>query len=520
MFLRLCLLCLFAAILFCYRLADRDLWSSHEARAAQDAQTILDDGCWGLPRLFDGRAELQKPPLYYWLVAGFARLHGGTVDAWAVRLPAALAALGCVMAVALLGVRRSRPVAGLVAGMVLATAMHFTALARTGRIDIPLTLAVSLALGAGYLGMCRRHANDARAARAWFLLAYLAVAAAVMLKGPIGAVLPAAVLIVLRLLEHRLLAPLDARKADPLARSASAGSSRPSLALRASGRGQFSSLWWGVPLVAALTLPWYLWANAHTGGEFFQVFFWHHNIERGLGGSTELKSHPWWFYGPQLLFDLLPWSCLLPVAVWYFLKDGRWRLDPEARFGLVWLLTVLAVLSCSRFKRADYLLPAYPGAALFLGSAAERWWQTARHPRRLAAAFGLVVAGCLAGWWVYVDWVLAGSEPDRECRSFAEEIRRLAPAPQRVVFFRAEAHALAFHVGRPLALLVEWPELDALFLARPESAYVVMPAASAEEWPQFLKAGRLEEVLRTRGEVAGGHGKPLVLLRTRPAAPP
>src|SRR5438094_8663458 len=51
-----------------YRLADRDLWSSHEARAAQDAQTILDDSL-GLPRLFDGRLELQKPPLYYWLVA-------------------------------------------------------------------------------------------------------------------------------------------------------------------------------------------------------------------------------------------------------------------------------------------------------------------------------------------------------------------------------------------------------------------------------------------------------------------
>src|SRR5262249_31931763 len=37
--------------LFYYRLDARDLWASHEARAAQNAQRILDDGAWGLPRL-------------------------------------------------------------------------------------------------------------------------------------------------------------------------------------------------------------------------------------------------------------------------------------------------------------------------------------------------------------------------------------------------------------------------------------------------------------------------------------
>src|SRR5262245_37023895 len=72
-------------LLFFYRLADRDLWSSHEARAAQNAQSILIDGAWGLPHLFDGKPELQKPPLYYWLVAAVAGMSGGVVDAWTVR---------------------------------------------------------------------------------------------------------------------------------------------------------------------------------------------------------------------------------------------------------------------------------------------------------------------------------------------------------------------------------------------------------------------------------------------------
>ena len=78
------------SFLFFHGLADRELTSSHEARAGQNAAMILETGQWGLPRLFDEQIELQKPPLYYWLVTLAALVHGA-VDAWAIRLPAALA---------------------------------------------------------------------------------------------------------------------------------------------------------------------------------------------------------------------------------------------------------------------------------------------------------------------------------------------------------------------------------------------------------------------------------------------
>src|SRR5437764_4291049 len=111
------LLCL---LLFFHRLGDRDLSSSHEARAAQHAQMMLDTGDWLLPRLFDKRVELQKPPCYYWCVALLGWLRGG-VDAWCVRLPAALAALATVLLLAAQGGRR-----GLIAALLLATMVHFT----------------------------------------------------------------------------------------------------------------------------------------------------------------------------------------------------------------------------------------------------------------------------------------------------------------------------------------------------------------------------------------------------------
>jgi 4-amino-4-deoxy-L-arabinose transferase-like glycosyltransferase len=485
-------LCLCGSFLFFYRLADRDLWSSHEARAAQDAQTILSDGDWVVPHLLDRRPELQKPPLYYWLVALLAQI-GGAVDAWTVRLPAALAALATILLLYFFGVWRGRFIFGLVGALTLATATHFTWLARVGRIDMPLTLTVSIALLAYYQG-------SQRGKRGWFLLSYFALALGLLLKGPIGLVLPAAVILVHQLVERKL--------------GNAAGTSTPYSVLR-TPYSVLGTLWWGIPFVLFLAGPWYFWANQRTGGEFFRVFFWHHNVERGFGGAEKLAAHPWWFYGPRLAYDFLPWTPLLAVALVWFGKSGRWRDDPEGRFGLIWLVVMVALLSCMRFKRADYLLPAYPGAALVLGRAAEHWYVTSRQRRALAAGFAVVLAGCAAGWLVYLDRVLPEKEPALSYRPFAEQIRRRAPAPHFIIFFRAEAHDLAFHVGRPLDSILEWENLE-WWAARPDPVYVVMPPNYAAVWQHHLKPGSLEEVLRSVDVMPGQDRREFVLLRTRP----
>ena len=81
-----------------------------------DAQSLLDDGPGTMPHLFDGRAEVQKPPLYYWLVALVARarrcgrcLGGAAAGGAGGARPACLLLYG-------FGARQGRPVAGLVAG--------------------------------------------------------------------------------------------------------------------------------------------------------------------------------------------------------------------------------------------------------------------------------------------------------------------------------------------------------------------------------------------------------------------
>lgn len=478
---RFSFLLLLCGFLFFYRLGERDLTSSHEARAAQNAATIINEGQWGLPRLVNQRIELQKPPLYYWTVALLAWLQGGVVDAVAVRLPAALAALATVLCLYLLCWYRNRPTAGFMAAIFLATFMHFTWLGRVGRIDMPLTLAVCLALGGFYFGTCRR--REGGLAWPWFLLAYLAVALGILLKGPIAVVLPAVVGGALLLLETI---------------SQSSPNKDRTWSLRC------STLWWGIPLMLVITAPWFIWANIQTCNRLFEVFFWYHNVERGLGGSN-LGTHPWWFYGPRLVLDLLPWSLAMPLAGWYCWRRRLWNQDMEGRFGFVWLIAILVFLSLMRFKRADYLLPAYPGAALWLGCLAERWLRERQGTvsRRLAWSFGFVLIGLVVGWGFYFSSPAQGSS----YRPFAADIRR--HTQKHVIFFRAEAHELVFYVGQPMDTILEWENLD-IWASSPTQTYFVMPVECARDWPKHLQKGRLEEVLRTPDSVP----RPLVLLRS------
>jgi 4-amino-4-deoxy-L-arabinose transferase-like glycosyltransferase len=497
------LLLVLAAFLFFYRLGDRELVSSHEARAAQNAQTMLDSGDWRLPRLFDRRVDLQKPPLYYWLVAAVAVLDGGRVTAWAVRLPAALAALGCVLLMWRLGAGRGRPVLGLVAALVLATALHFTWLARVGRIDMVLTFVVALAVVGFYHAHRQRCEQREGRTWPWLLAAYLALAAGIMLKGPIAIVLPGVVVVAF------LTSPERKRGAD-----LRAPRSRPGLVAE---RLHSLGLWWGIPLVVALTAPWYVWANVQTEGELFRVFFLQHNLARGFGGDETLAAHPWWFYGPRLVVDLLPWSLVLPLVAWQVWKGKLWREDAEVHLGLCWLLGILLLLSCMRFKRADYLLPAYPGFALLAGAAVERWVRSGLQVRRLALCLGVAAGGCALCWFTYLEWVVPRDQSQHACRLLAGEIRKQTSRP--VLLFRVESHELAFHLGQPVRTLLEWENLD-VWAGKAAATYVVMPADCAAEWRQHLRRGELELVLRStdfRSHDGNSTEKarPVVVFRTR-----
>ena len=347
----------FSLLLFFYHADQRALWSSHEGRAGQHAQLMLDTGRWGMPTLYYGEADYQKPPLYYWMVAGVAATRGGIVDAWSIRTPAAAAALAGVWLIYAVGATLWRPQTGVVAALILASNLRYSWLARVGRIDMPLTLAVSIALICFYAayratspgGTPMRKSHAWR----WMLPAYLAVAIAVMLKGPIGLVLTGIPVVLFLSRERQSIWPWQRGFGD--------------LAHRLGA-------WWGIPLVLLVAAPWFVWATVVTHGDFFKTFFLHHNLDRTLGAEG-LKPEPIWYYVPRIIIDLYPWSLVLPAAIWTAARRTDGDAGMASRFALCSMGGMFVFLSLVRFKRHDYLLPLLPSSAILLASYWDRLFE-------------------------------------------------------------------------------------------------------------------------------------------------
>jgi 4-amino-4-deoxy-L-arabinose transferase-like glycosyltransferase len=520
-------------------LGARELSSSHEARAGQNAVSIVAENCWGLPHLLDGTVEMQKPPLYYWLVACCAWLHGGIVDACAVRLPASLAALGNVLMIFVLGVLAGRRTAGLIAAAVLGSMVHFTHLAQVGRIDMPLCLSTTLALSGYYLAQ-KRATESTR----WYIITSFAFAAGLLLKGPIALVLPGCAVVAMQVFRSRSATrlgrvgwhALSLRRAwSSPARPSQAQGVPPGGSLDGSGRSSglgfqldelglsgspsktnLQSLLWAIALALAVAAPWYVYAGVRTGGEFYRVFFLYHNLERGLGGDGPLATHPFWFYAVRILVDLLPWGIALPPLLWFFWRKRLWRLDAEAWFGLVWFVSMTVLLSLMRFKRADYLLPAYPGAALFVGCVAERWYRALGEPRAGRVGFVVVLLATAAAWQAFRTWSTE-TVNERHQRVFAEELCRRLPPRVPVIFFRVEAHQLAFHLGRRYNTVLEWENLDT-WAGSGKNYFVVMTPECERDLSSRVRQGRLERLLDSHDLFPHGPppDRPLVLLRNEP----
>jgi hypothetical protein len=434
------------------------------------------------------------------MVAVVSSLRGGQVDAWDVRFPSAASAFVAVLSVMLACTFWGDSSRGVVAGAMLATMLHFTWLTRVGRIDMPLTLCCTAAL-VGYFTAWQRGSCLAA------MLLYAGVALGMLLKGPIAAVLCCGV-VLCHLGTETVLARWDAPGCGH-------GNTKGMGHLLRHARGKFPgrTLLAGIGIACAV-VAYYGWLETASGSQFGRQFFWYHNLARGFGLAQDLERHPWWFYFVRIGPDLFPWSLLVPVAFWTAIRF--FRRDPVMRFGVVWFLAMLTILSCMSFKRADYLLPAYPGAGIALSAA---WHQVvATRPRWGWIGRWMIPAvalACLVGWVVHTTWVLPAAEATREQRTFASAIRRLAPQPETVLLFRTEAHQLCFYLGKPVEHLAEWENLD-IWLSTPELRLVVMTPETAATWKEHLEASQLFPVMDNTPPDGRPHEEPLVLLANKP----
>lgn len=333
------LLFLLAALLFFTRIS-APLLEPEEARYAEIPREMLAENHFLAP-ILHGQPYYHKPPLLYWLVMASYQIFG--VHDWAARLVPGCAGVLMILLIYWWGRRPLGHRAAFVSALMLCLSARFIYLGRMLSMDCVLALCVLAALLAAF-----RALHDSDKQSRWWCLSALACGLGLLTKGPVALVLVCVPVLLFQLVNARTCR----------------------LSVRA---------WLGyVALALGIAIPWYL-SMALWNWQAFVDFFWVHHIMRFLDPIDH--PEPFWFYLPDVLFGLLPWSLLLIPLVRSLLLKSRAEISkraPALSFFLLAFAWCVLFFSLSGCKRPIYILPALPMLAVALGCYAAHAidWQT------------------------------------------------------------------------------------------------------------------------------------------------
>ena len=313
-----------------------------EPREAIVAVSMLQNDNWILP-VNNGSDIAYKPPFFHWCIAALS-LPTGEVTEFTSRLPSALALIVMSAMCFLFFAKRSRNDLAFLASLLLLSGFEVHRAAMASRVDMVLTCFIVLAL----LQLYRWWEHHLRGIPVW---AVLFMSIATLTKGPVGIILPCAVIGVFLLLQKVSLWR-TIYKVLPLAL-----------------------------LACILPLLWYFAAYQQGGDTFLQLVL-EENFGRFLGKmSYESHEQPVIYYFYITLAGWLPWSLLVIMSL-FVLKYKRPRgtvktywerfkayiahMDRMRLFSLLAIVIIFVFYCIPKSKRSVYILPIYPFIAYFL----------------------------------------------------------------------------------------------------------------------------------------------------------
>jgi 4-amino-4-deoxy-L-arabinose transferase-like glycosyltransferase len=415
------LMTLSTALLF-FDFGVRVFETNDETRFPLMARDILAQGHWLLPQI-NGVPMLNKPPLHAWLIAIAAWPTGAVTQRTAV-LPSLVAALGVIIGTSWIGRSMFNAGIGITAGLIAVTTAGVFSLARSPVPDMTLLLALVAAMAAF---VAAEFEGRSRALPVFYLL----VGVAFWAKGPAG-LLPLAVALAYEVTTYGWSGP-------------SRLSSREGLVILAILVG----FWWALAL------------GAGQGGFVHDVV-----IVDML--QTYFNEGPWRWqtllepFG-QAVTILLPWSLLLPVALWWAVRGVETAHQRGTRLALTWAAVMFILVAVSHRQRWRYYLPLCVPLALLLAAwgASLRW----RWRRAVFASICLVVATGLAVGQVVVT---ARATRRNDWQAISREALR-TPGP--MLALKAPELVLEFYLNRPVLATADY----GTFVRRPGVAYLLVP---------------------------------------------
>lgn len=398
-FYLLCIVCLLSLFLF---LGDTWFNTRGEPREAIVAYSMLEHGNWILP-INNGDEIAFKPPLLHWCIAALSLVTGGISELTA-RIPSALALSLMTLAVYAFYARRRGMEVALLTALVLLGNFEVHRAGMACRVDMLLA-----ALMVGALLALFRWTERSERGIPW--MAWLCLSGAALTKGPVGVLLPCAVVGVYMLLR---------------------------------GRTFWYAFWRLALLSVGALLPLFAWYYAAYcephGGERFLNLIYEENVLR-LTGRMTYASHinPWPYNVMTVLTGMLPFTLvlllLLPagcrnvarrwagcsrtgrtlgqwfstVRGWCVNAFGRLRSMDDARlFTLLCVAGIFLFYCIPKSKRSTYLLPLYPFLAYYV---AEGLLWLRDHRTRTLLLFGRVLIGLSVTLTVAYLLLRAGAIP-------------------------------------------------------------------------------------------------------------
>ncbi len=426
-----------ATTIFFLQLGACQLWDRDEPRNAGCAAEMMQRGDWVVP-IFNDELRYQKPVMLYWLMMSAYRLFG--VNEWSARFWSALLSVGTVALTYGIARRLFDQTTATLSGLALTSSVMFVVASRAATPDAALIFFSTATLFSFVMGATRdKHSHQLHRSKVseasttnlaptvdfkhlgtrWLLLVGIGMGLAILTKGPIGLLMPMAIIgMYLLLMRQAFFLPTTAHTMQPPGFLADTTTFLLTVTKAFHPVHFFKTTLAMRPLLLglvalAIALPWYVWVGVRTEGDFLRIFF----LTEHLGRSTtafENHSGGVWYYPVAILFGFFPWSLFwLPVAL--ILQ----RLARDARSGnrsfvcthpglvlmMCWVGVQVSLFTLARTKLPSYITPCYPGLAILTSACLVQWM---RQPRLLArwwmpAAFvtTLLTGGAIAlGLWV------------------------------------------------------------------------------------------------------------------------
>ncbi len=367
---------------------DLPLLGPDEPRYAQVAREMFERNDWVTPTL-GGAHWFEKPALLYWLQIAAYKLFG--VSEFAARFGSALFGLGTIFSLWILGksltaenTEKHREIEdekilspfsvnsvakkgfGNWLSLIAASSIGLIAFSRGASFDIILTFPLTASLVAFFISDQSKNKSSFTFYFSLFTF-YFFIGAAMLAKGLIGIVFPAAIVAFYFLLSRKL----------------------PS-------KNFIFSLFWGICLALLIASVWYLPMYLTHGWRFVDEFFIQHHFQRYTSNKYQ-HPQPFYFFFWVLPLMTLPWLPFFAAAIWDFFKfkvqspkskvqssddSPRPRVSASSLriFAFAWLLVPLVFFSFSGSKLPGYILPALPAALILTAEYVLRY--TAKSQKR------------------------------------------------------------------------------------------------------------------------------------------